>query len=78
MSVTEKVKVGDLEAIVIHEDSYEQQLSDSDREMDARAKEAVRVAIEKAKFLKQPIARYDAVMKRAYIEYADGVKKYVG
>lgn len=46
--------------------------------MDARARQAVKVAIEKAKFCKKPVARYDIETKRAYIEYADGTRKYVG
>lgn len=45
--------------------------------MDKRAKQAVRAAIEKAKFCKKPIAMYDKVLKKAYIQYADGVRKYV-
>lgn len=48
-----------------------------DAEMDARAKQAVRVAVEKAEFCKKPIAKYDKVLKKAYVEYADGIKKYV-
>ena len=46
-------------------------------EMDARARQAVKVAIEKAKFCKKPVARYDTETKRAYIEYANGERKYV-
>ncbi len=52
-------------------------ISPNDIEMDKRAKQAVRAAIEKAKFCKKPIAMYDKVLKKAYIQYADGVKKYV-
>lgn len=52
-------------------------ISESDAEMDTRAREAVRSAINKAVICKKPIAKYDKVNKRAYIETADGVKKYV-
>lgn len=45
-------------------------------EMDARAVEAVRAAVSKAKFCRKPIARYDTRKKKAYVEYADG-KRYV-
>ncbi|MBR5975768.1 MAG: hypothetical protein IK020_11370 [Clostridiales bacterium] len=49
-----------------------------DEDMDARARQAVKVAIEKAKFLKKPIARYDEEKKQAYLEYPDGRREYVG
>lgn len=52
-------------------------ISKSDAEMDIRAREAVRSAINKAVICKKPIAKYDKVNKRAYIETADGAKKYV-
>lgn len=55
------------------EDPY---LTDSDKEMDARAQEAVRVAIEKARFCKKPIARYDEETQKAYLEYPDGSRDY--
>lgn len=60
-------------------DASEQQsyISEQDAEMDARAVEAVKTAVSKAKFCKKPIARYDIDNKKVYIEYADGVKKYV-
>ena len=52
-------------------------LTAEDVDMDNRAKEAVRVAIEKAKFLKKPIGRYDSETKRAYLEYPNGERRYV-
>lgn len=45
--------------------------------MDKRAAYAVKAAIKKAKVCKKPIAKYDAVQKKAYIEYANGTKKYL-
>lgn len=62
---------------VVSPEEQNQVLSSSDKEMDARARQAVKVAIEKAEFCKKPIARYDTEAKKAYIEYADGVRKYV-
>lgn len=52
-------------------------ISVNDAEMDARAAQAVKVAIEKAEFCKKPVAKYDIKTKRAYIEFPDGVRKYV-
>ena len=40
--------------------------------MDARAVEAVKAAINKARVCKKPIAGYDKENKKAYIEYANG------
>jgi hypothetical protein len=44
--------------------------------MDARAVEAVKAAINKARVCKKPIAGYDKENKKAYIEYANGDIKY--
>ena len=52
-------------------------ISENDAEMDIRAKEAVRSAINKAVICKKPVAKYDRVTKKAYIETADGDRKYV-
>ena len=48
----------------------------SDIEMDERAVEAVKAAINKANICKKPIAGYDKEKKRAYVEYANGERKY--
>lgn len=73
---TAKVKGGRLVKIVSSE-SQENAISDRDAEMDARAKQAVKSAVAKAEFCKKPVAKYDKLLKKAYIEYADGEKKYV-
>lgn len=52
-------------------------ISSNDEEMDARAIEAVKTAVSKAKFCQKPIARYDTQTKKVYVEYADGDRKYV-
>ena len=49
----------------------------SDDEMDKRATQAVKSAVEKAKFCKKPIARYDVDSKKVYVEYSNGERKYV-
>ena len=38
--------------------------------------EAVKAAINKAKICKKPIAGYDKEKKQAYVEYANGERKY--
>ena len=62
----------------VSREEMEQLLTEEEKEMDRRAKEAVRADLEKAKFLGQPIAKYDENLKRAYIEYADGRREYAG
>ena len=51
-------------------------LTESDKEMDERAVEAVKAAINRAKICKKPVAGYDKEKKAAYIEYANGERKY--
>lgn len=63
---------------IVSAESSETAITPSDAEMDARAKEAVKSAINRAKNCKKPIARYDRVSRKAYIETADGEKIYVG
>lgn len=77
---TIKVKIGKKHnAIVkiIPSEEQEKIISKQDAEMDARATQAVKAAVTKAQFCKKPIAKYDEVEKKAYIEYADGARKYV-
>lgn len=52
-------------------------ISNRDAVMDARAIQAVKSAVERAEFCKKPVAKYDIAAKKAYIEYTDGVRKYV-
>ena len=52
-------------------------ISTNDAEMDKRAVAAVRSAINRAKICKKPVARYDIVTKRAFLEFADGSIQYV-
>lgn len=62
---------------VVPPSKHKSTLSKNDIEMDLRAVSAVRAALNKAKICKKPIAGYDVSAKKAYIEYADGVRKYV-
>jgi len=62
---------------VIDNTEKQETLSQEDKDMDIRAKEAVKAALEKAKVCKKPIARYDIETKRAYIEDAEGNRRYV-
>jgi hypothetical protein len=52
-------------------------ISKNDAEMDERAVQAVKSAVNKAKICKKPVAKYDKVAKKAYIQYANGEIKYV-
>lgn len=73
-----KIKEGKKHSIKVVVTSVQKDfISNSDEEMDARATQAVKSAVEKAKFCKKPIARYDKETKQAYVEYADGERKYV-
>ena len=61
---------------VVPREEEKNTLTLSDNEMDARAVEAVKAAINKAKVCKKPVAGYDKEKKAAYIEYANGERKY--
>lgn len=61
---------------VISREEEEKTLTVSDNEMDKRAVEAVKAAINKAKICKKLIAGYDKEKKSAYVEYANGDRKY--
>ena len=76
MSRTIKI-YGNRSVTVVSADSSHSVISDADAEIDARAKEAVKSAINRAKTCRKPIARYDRVSRRAYIETSDGKKTYV-
>lgn len=62
---------------IVSADSVSVAITNVEVEMDTRAREAVKWAIHKAQTCKKPIARYDRICKRAYIETEDGVKTYV-
>lgn len=49
----------------------------SDEELTRRFVEGVRLENEKKKILGSPIACYDAKIKKAYLEYADGRREFI-
>lgn len=59
------------------ESEQREYISSRDLEMDERASAAVKSAVNKAVVCKKPLAKYDAVAKKVYVEYASGEKKYV-
>lgn len=50
----------------------------SDEELTRRFKEAIRIDDEIRRIMGLPVARYDSENKRAYLEYPDGRREYVG
>ena len=52
-------------------------ITERDVEMDSRAIAAVRDAINRAIVCKKTIAKYDPTLKKAYVEYSNGERKYV-
>lgn len=63
---------------IVTSDSPSYKIPVNEIEMDIRVKEAVKSAIHRAKTCKKPIARYDSVSQKAYIETEDGRRIYVG
>ena len=59
---------------IVHSSERDNFISENDAEMDARAIQAVKAALQKAEFCKKPIAKFDAETKTAYVEYPDGRK----
>lgn len=75
---TVKVRTGKAHTIkVVTSPDQRSVISVQDAAMDARAVQAVKSAVEKAVFCQKPIAKYDMTTKKAYIQYADGARKYV-
>ena len=50
----------------------------SDEELTHRFKESIRLDDEERKIKGLPVARYDLQEKKAYLEYPDGRREYVG
>ena len=71
-----KLSNGSLVKVIVSDDpTYG--ISESDAEMDRRAQEAVKAAINRAIICKKPLATYDGVNKRDCVETPDGERKYV-
>lgn len=50
----------------------------SDEELTQRFKESIRIDNEIRRIKGLPVAKYDSETKRAYLEYPDGRREYVG
>ena len=74
MRITEHKSGRKIKVVEVSERS--KYISKNDEEMDTRAVEAVRAALNKAIICKKSIARYDTRTKKVYVEYANG-KRYV-
>lgn len=61
---------------VVKQGEEKSTLTSSEQEMDIRAVAAVNAAINRAKVCKKPVAVYDKEKKAAYVEYANGERKY--
>lgn len=73
-----EIKIGNTQkTVTIVSRNSRKSISENDSEMGKRAAYAVKAAIKKAKVCKKPVAKYDVVQKKAYIEYANGTKKYL-
>jgi len=57
---------------VVLESEIENYTTECEKEMDFRAKQAVKAAISKAEVCKKPVAKYDVATKTAYLLYPDG------
>lgn len=57
---------------VVPESSRENYTTDLEKDMDFRAKQAVKAAVSKAEVCKKPVAKYDVATKTAYLQYPDG------
>ena len=73
-----KVKKNQFCIKVVMPAEVETVLTPNEIEMDIRAREAVKAAILKAEICKKPVAKYDMESRRAYLQYPDGRKVYVG
>lgn len=72
------IKLNDNRSVtIVSSDGLNTAITKNDAEMDMRAREAVKSAINRAKTCKKPVARYDKLIKKAYIENADGERMYV-
>ncbi len=71
------VNINGMSVTVVDNSEKEAFLSQEDIDMDIRAKAAVNAALNKAMICRKPIARYDMLTKRAFIEYPDGTIRFL-
>jgi hypothetical protein len=72
-----KLNGKEVEVKIVDASEMNNYISKNDIEMDKRASAAVKAAIDKAKVCNKPVAKYDKAIKKAYLEYPNGEKKYV-
>lgn len=72
--MVKKIKGAKYSIKVIPESNREHYTTDLEKDMDFRAKQAVKAAVSKAKVCKKPIAKYDTATKTAYLLYPDGIR----
>lgn len=77
-------RIGDMNVTVIpagdpliRKAAEEQILSDHDKQMDIRAKAAVRSVLKRARVCGNAVAKYDKKTKTAYLEYPDSTREDV-
>ena len=75
--MSKTINIGNKVIVSVEESETSLSLSENDIQMDIRAKEAVKSALNRAKICGKPVAKYDIKEKKVYIENADGVKEYV-
>jgi len=72
MSMVKEIKRSNYSIRVVPQSNREKFTTDIDRDMDFRAKQAVKAAVSKAEVCKKPVAKYDVDTKTAYLLYPDG------
>ncbi|PWJ11962.1 hypothetical protein [Ruminococcus flavefaciens] len=75
--MAKSVNLNGMKIKVIDSQEKDSFLTQDDKDMDIRANAAVKAALNKAKICGKPIARYDTVTHRVYIENADGTIRFV-
>ena len=74
MTMTKVISENNRLIRIVHSSERNCFISENDVEMDARAIQAVKAALDKAEICKKPIAKFDVETRTAYVEYPDGRK----
>lgn len=74
--MSRKINLNGNRSVTVVEEYSNTSISQEDSDMDTRAKEAVKGAVNRAKVCKKPIAKYDKINKKAYIETPEGERIY--
>lgn len=70
--MVKEIKGANYSIKVVPESNREDYTTDFEKDMDYRAKQAVKAAVSKAEVCKKPVAKYDIATKTAYLQYPDG------